>query len=126
MAHQKHIRQGFKDNGHWLIRVAENGTYNLKLRRWPKESGLALNAEAPIRPAIPGTSVNKSKKGKAFTVNQASIKVQDIEQTKEVDPGAEFVEFTLELEKGETSIKTWFVLDNEEEIGAYYVDVEKL
>ena len=124
--HQRHIRTGYIDNGHWLIKVAEAGTYSFKLRRWPAETGLALNAKAPIRPAIPGTSVKESKPSKALTIKKAKIKVQDIEELKEVNPSDEYVEFTLELEKGETQVQTWFTLDTNEELGAYYVIVEKL
>ena len=124
--HQRHIRTGYTDNGHWMLKIAESGTYQFKLRRWPEETHLALNAQAPVRPAIPGTSVNESKKSKALMVQKARIKIQDEELSKTVDPRAEFVEFTLALQAGEAHLKTWFLLDNELEIGAYYVNVEKL
>jgi len=124
--HQRHIRTGYEDNGYWMLRIAESGTYNLKLRRWPSETQLALNAKAPVRPAIPGTSVSESRKSKALIVQKAGVEIQGQELSKTVDPSAEFVEFTLELQKGETNLRTWFLLDNESEIGAYYVSVEKL
>lgn len=123
---QRHIRSGYVDNGYWRVRVAESGTYNLKLRRWPKETGLALNASAPIRPALAGTSVSASKKGKALNIKEARIAVQDIEMSMEVDSAAEYVEFNVELEKGESHLQTWFTLDSEVEIGAYYMEIEKL
>ncbi|MDW7691205.1 arylsulfatase [Flammeovirgaceae bacterium SG7u.111] len=123
---QRHIRAGYVDNGHWLVRVAESGRYNLKLRRWPKESGLGINDEAPVRPAIPGTSVSESKKGKAFKVNEAKIKIQNVETSQMVNSGKGYVEFELDLEQGETNLQTWFKLDDGTEIGAYYVEVEKL
>lgn len=123
---QRHIRSGYIDNGFWRVRVAKAGTYRLQLRRWPEESGLALNAPAPVRPAIEGTSVEESKKGKAFNIQKARIKVQDIELSKPVDGEAEFVEFTVELEKGETHLQTWFTLEDGVELGAYFVEVELL
>ena len=124
--HQRHIRQGYIDNGYWTIKIAESGTYQLKLRRWPEETHLALNAEAPIRPAIPGTSVRESNKSKALIIREARLKIQDIELSQPVDPDAEFVEFTVELEKGEANLQTWFTLNDEVEMGAYFVNVEKL
>ncbi len=124
--HQRHIRQGYEDNGHWMLKIAESGTYQLKLRRWPEETHLALNALAPVRPAIEGTSVSESKKSKALIVKKAGLKIQDQELSKEVDPNAEFVEFTLELKKGIANLETRFLLDSGIEIGAYYVSVEKL
>ncbi|MHA7944780.1 arylsulfatase [Formosa sp. 3Alg 14/1] len=124
--HQRHIREGYMDNGYWLIKVAEAGTYNLKLRRWPKETKLALGAEAAIRPDLPGTSVSASKKGKALSIKNARIKIQDIEDEKAVDDTQEYVEFTVDLKAGDSQLQTWFTLDNNEELGAYYVTAEKL
>ncbi|WP_139955788.1 arylsulfatase [Flavicella sediminum] len=124
--HQRHIRTAYVDNGHWLISVAESGTYTFKLRRWPEEIHLPLNAKAPVRPALPGTSVTESHKSKSLIVKKARLRIQDLELRKEVDPSAEYVAFTLKLNKGETNLKTYFELDNGIEIGAYYVQVEKI
>nr|WP_299073699.1 arylsulfatase [uncultured Allomuricauda sp.] len=124
--HQRHIRQGYKDNGYWMLKVAESGAYTIKLRRWPEETHLALNAKAPVRPAIPGTSVGKSKKSKALHIQQARIEIQDIRLSKIVDPNAEFVEFTVKLKAGNTNLQTWFTLDDSIEIGSYFVNVEKI
>ena len=124
---QRHIRSGYVNNGFWRVKVAEAGTYNLKLRRWPQETGLALNAEAPIRPALEGTSMSASKKGKALNIKKVRLKIQNQELSQViVDPGVEYVEFEVKLEKGETHLQTWFTLDDGVEIGAYYVEVEKL
>ncbi len=123
---QRHIRAGYINNGFWRVRVAEDGTYTLKLRRWPKETGLALGDEAPVRPAIEGTSVTASKKGLALNIKKARLTLQDIDLKKDVDINAEFVEFTVELKKGETHLQTWFTLDDGVEIGAYYVEIEKI
>ncbi|MDO5971769.1 arylsulfatase [Flavivirga aquimarina] len=124
--HQRHIRTGYIDNGYWLISIAESGKYSFKLRRWPEETHLTMNAKAPIRPAIPGTSVTESKKSKSLTIKQAKLAIQDTELIEEVDPSAEFIEFTVDLNKGDTKLQTWFTLDTEETLGAYYVSVEKL
>ncbi|MDO7171610.1 arylsulfatase [Mariniflexile sp. AS56] len=124
--HQRHIRQGYMDNGYWLVKVAESGTYNLKLRRWPIETKLLLNGVAPIRPALEGTTVRESVKSKALTIKNARIKFQEVELSQVVDPSSEYVEFSVELKKGETQLQTWFTLDSKEELGAYYVEIEKL
>lgn len=124
--HQRHIRNGYVNNGYWRVRIAEKGRYSLKLRRWPEESGLSLGAEAPIRPAIPGTSVSESKKGKALSIDKAKIEIQDVSVTKNVNLSQEYVEFTVELAKGDTHLQTWFTLKNSEEIGAYFVTMERL
>jgi hypothetical protein len=123
---QNHIREGQINNGFWRVKVAEAGTYTIKLRRWPVETHLALNAIAPLRPAIPGTSVTESKKSKALTIKKAKIKIQDIELDKDVNPNDEYVAFEVNLEKGETHLDTLFTLDSNEELGAYYATIEKI
>lgn len=124
--HQRHIRTAYIDNGYWLLEVEESGTYSIKLRRWPEETKLALNASAPIRPALEGTSVSASKPGKALSIKKARLTVQDYDETIAVDPKQEYVEFTVTLTKGATSLQTWFSLDTQETLGAYFVSVEKL
>lgn len=124
--HQRHIRTGYIDNGHWALKVAKSGTYKLKLRRWPEETHLALNAKAPVRLARPGTSVSQTKKSKSLTIEKAKISIQNIEKIKDVDPNSEYVEFTVDLKEGNTELQTWFTLDSGKELGAYYVSVEKL
>lgn len=124
--HQRHIRAGYIDNGYWLLQVKESGTYEIKLRRWPDETKLSLNAKAPIRPALEGTSVSASKPGKALDIRKARLKVQDSDTEKEVHPDQEFVEFTVTLDQGEANLQTWFTLGSQETLGAYFVSVEKL
>ena len=109
-----------------MLKIEESGTYTLKLRRWPVEVNLSLNAGLPARPAIPGTSVKESREGKILNITEAGISIQNIELSESVDPNAEFVEFSVELNQGEADLKTWFHLDNGETIGAYYVSIEKL
>lgn len=124
--HQRHIRTGYIDNGYWILSVHKDGNYRIRLRRWPEETHLALNAKAPVRPAIPGTSVSESKKSKALNIQEARLKIQDIELSKVVKPNNEYVEFIVELKKGETNLQTWFTLDTDEELGAYFVEIEKI
>ncbi|MEQ9288627.1 MAG: arylsulfatase [Cyclobacteriaceae bacterium] len=124
--HQRHIRTGYIDNGYWLLKIVESGKYQVKLRRWPVETHLALNAKAPLRPAIPGTSVWESRGSKALNIQTATLKVQHIELSKNADPDSEYVDFIVELKKGETQLQTWFSLDNGKELGAYFVEVQKI
>ena len=124
---QRHIRSGYVNNGFWRVKVAEAGTYNLKLRRWPEETELALNAEAPIRQTLEGTSISPSKEGKGLNIKHVRVKIQDQDQSYKVtDPGAEYIEFNIDLNAGESHLQTWFTLEDGTEIGAYYVKIEKL
>jgi len=123
---QDHIRTGQINNGFWRVKVEEEGTYTIKLRRWPEESHLALGDKASVRPALEGTSVTPSKPGKALNIKKSRIKLQGIEMFKDVDLTSEFVEYTVKLKKGETHLETWFTLDDGVEIGAYYAKIEKI
>jgi len=109
-----------------MLKIAESGKYKLQLRRWPEEVNLPLNAGLPERPAIPGTSVKKSRSGKVLNIAEAGISIQNIELSRKVDPNAEFIEFRVELSSGEADLSTWFHLDSGETIGAYYVSIEKI
>ncbi len=124
---QHHIRIGYSDNGYWLVKVDEDGTYEFKLRRWPVETGLKLHDKAPIRPAIEGTSVKASVAGKSLPIVEARISIQGQEQSVKVAEGDEYAKFTLNLKKGETRLWTYFKMgDGRDDIGAYYVEIEKL
>ncbi len=123
---QNHIRTGYTDNGHWLVTVDEDGTYEFRLRRWPAETGLKLHEVAPVRPAVEGTSVTASAKSKSLPIIGAQISIQGVEESVKVVAGDEYAKFTLKLKKGDTQLKTWFKMKGREDIGAYFVEVEKI
>lgn len=66
---QNQIRQARSGNGPWEIKVAKAGRYRVSLRRYPIESGLALDAVASVPPAEPG--VNPYPLGKSLLVRNA-------------------------------------------------------
>ncbi|WP_421897600.1 arylsulfatase [Marinoscillum sp.] len=123
--HQRHIRMAYKDNGYWLVNVQESGKYSVKLRRWPEETQLALNAKAAVRLPLTGTSVTESVESTALTISQARLQIQDVDVIQAVDPSAGFVEFEIDLKAGESKLQTWFTLDSGETLGAYYVHIER-
>ena len=108
-----------------VAEIVKSGSYSIKLRRWPEETGLALNAPAPVRPAIPGTSVNESRPGKALNIRTAKVQIQDVTLSGPVNPEEPYVEFKVELAEGIAQLQTWFTLDSGETLGAYFVTVEK-
>ena len=52
------------------------------------------------------------------------MKVGEIEQESEVGPDDKGIIFTAELNSGETLLQSWFVDDQGDDIGAYYVYVD--
>ena len=77
--------------------------------------------EAERVPFTPGSQ--------CLTINpvKARLEVFGQQQVAAVEPGAETVTFTLELQQtGVTQLEAWFVDAAGEERGAYYVYVERL
>ncbi|MBU2975651.1 hypothetical protein [Zobellia sp. B3R18] len=54
------------------------------------------------------------------------LKVQGFDKTVPVDQTQEYIQFTVDLEQGEAELQTWFTLDTEDTLGAYFVSLEKL
>jgi len=109
---QSAVRSGSKANGFWAVEIERNGTYQFELRRWPKE----LNT--PINAAIPD--------GKAIIATEARLKIADVDVTKQVSEDALGVTFQVKLKAGKTHLQTWFIDDEGESRGAYYVYVKRL
>lgn len=123
---QHHIRIGKRENGTWMIDIDQDGKYSFKLRRWPKESGLKMWDGTGIRPAIEGTSVVASAEGRSLKITKARMEVQGIESSCEVSGDQEYAEMIVDLKAGKTSLRTWFTVDGKEDMGAFYVEVEKI
>ena len=128
--HQRHIRQGHASNGFWLLDVATAGSYEFAIRRWPLETGLALNASLPAGEPVPGGDVGHvgelKPEGISIEFTNATMKAGSQEQTKKVIPDEQDIRFTFDLEPGEFHLQTW--LEDSEGItrGAYYVYVTRV
>ena len=48
------IREARQSNGFWAIDIAQSGTYEFELRRWPEEIDKPINAIIPEGGPIPG------------------------------------------------------------------------
>ena len=125
---QGHVRRAMNDKdatGFWNVRVFEDGEYEFKLRRWPEEIDVAI--DAPLSPGepVPGARSYRQQKGVAISPVKATLKIADIEQTKPVSPGDKFVSFTVDLKAGITKLHTRFIATDGTEHGAYFVYVEK-
>jgi arylsulfatase A-like enzyme len=124
---QGQIRNGVQKNGYWLIDVAEEGEYDIELRRWPKE------ADGPISGTLPDGT------GKALPINQAMLYVSGHNHmsigekraygfeglTKQVQKKDKGVVFTMHLKKGSTALHTWFRGKDHTMLSAYYVYITR-
>ena len=101
--------------GAWHVLVEEDAEYEFELRRWPKESGLALNA--PIDAENPKS---------ARPIAKARLWIGDFDQTLDTPDGATAATFAVPLNAGKTLIQTWFLDANGEVLcSAFYAQVSK-
>lgn len=128
---QKQVRLNQNPNGFWIIDVKEKGTYSIELHRYPKESGVGFNEIVPLGDDVDGGT--SYPEGVAIDVCQSEI---DIEHQQGMslkkglvdltDEGETFSSFEIELEKGEQKLRTSLMDVDGNEVGAYYVYVQKM
>ena len=117
---QYQIREGVRADGFWAVEVARDGTYEIALRRWPKE----LN-----RPITKVVSIHKyDPEFNPITATDARLKIAKVDVSKPIPPGAVDVKFQVRLKAGKTRLQAWFIngLGVGATFGAYYVYVKWL
>lgn len=121
---QIQIRRGDRKNGVWHLQVAESGSYEFELRRWPRESGLKLTEGCPEVEVTDGTFI----KGTALPIQSGRLQVgMKSYPLKHPTPDATSFQITCQLEQGPIEIQSWFLDQNQQEIcGAYYLYVNRI
>ena len=125
---QGHVRRatnGDRNTGFWNVEVIEDGSYTFRLRRWPEEIDMPINASLPPGAAVPGQKAFRVTPGAAIHPTKAMIAIGDQESTKAIDAGAKEVSFNLKLKAGKTKLTTQFIGDDGTIHGAYFVYVTK-
>jgi hypothetical protein len=120
---QQQVRVGVRRNSYWHLDVAQAGEYEFELRRWPRESGLALTE------ACTATTVTDGEfcAGDAMPIARARILLDGRTLAQPVAAGDQAAVFTMALEAGPVLLHTWFDdARNQPLCGAYYVYVERL
>ncbi len=116
--------QELKHLGHWAVKVLKDGKYEVSLRRWPAESGVAINASLPAGENVPGPSrAFRNVPGSSIGATHAVLRIddQDLDRKPITEDAAE-VSFVAQLEKGSHRLAPVFEIA-EGELGAYYVVV---
>ena len=121
--HQKEIRKGIAvASGELSVNFKESGTYEISLRRWPKETNLALFAE--IDDAIAATPFwDEQKKGASMDFDCAFLRLGDKEYRLNVDPSNEAATITLDIEAGKMTLESGFWLKNGQKTTAFFTDI---
>ncbi|NSW55312.1 MAG: arylsulfatase [Armatimonadetes bacterium] len=114
------VRQGHRCNGYWAIDVARPGRYEFELRRWPRQEDRGMTE------GIPGEIVDWYTGGKALPLREARIQVGDCEASRAIGPRDKAAVFEFRLPAGLTSLQTWLVDENGEDIGAYFVYAQRV
>jgi hypothetical protein len=108
---QKQIGTKIGITGGWSLEVARSGTYEVSLRRWPKESDLAINDKF-------------DDSSKSVNAEKARLRIGAYDQTQTIPSGAKEVSFRVDLEKGMAELQGGFI--GETTTGAFYAYVTHL
>ena len=120
---QRGMRGPVMDSGTWHVNAARAGLYSFTLRRWPEESGLGISDPAPVMQGVDGSW----PAGKALPVSSAWLQVGRGEQTLPVPPDATAQTFEIAVERGPTTVKSWWHDEEGNQLaGAYYLTAERV
>jgi len=112
--------------GFWNVRIVADGEYVIRLRRWPAESGAAIDAALPAGADVPGVKAYRTQPGVAVSAAVARLTIGEQSWEAPVAPGSPAVELRVPLKAGETRMSAVFVAKDGAELGAFYADVELL
>ena len=124
---QSHVRQalnGTPNTGYWNVNVTQAGTYDIRLRRWPTETKLPIDAALAPGSPVPGAKAFRQTPGVAIHPVQVELQIGDQTASQVVQPGDIEATFTLALQPGPTRLSAIFRTDNGQEYGAYFAYVQ--
>ena len=115
---------GGPQGGPWAILVERDGEYEITLRRWPVNTGLALDAPCPEKQL----TVAKLPAGKALPIAQAQLRIAGQSKSVKAAPGSQSAVFRVALKSGtKTRLHGWFQDSAGADLcGAYYAYVRRL
>lgn len=130
---QPQVSRAMRKNSYWCLEVAQEGDYEIELRRWPKET------DSPIAGSCTMIDRNGNIGGTALPIESASIYIGGMELrsisektpygfeglTKEVTPDDRAITFEVHLKPGPIYLHTFFHIKDQGTIGAYYAYVTR-
>lgn len=112
-------------SGSWKINFAESGSYKISLCRFPRESGLEINATFPAQ----------AKERRLDSTMPASVKdnftkaylyVANVDAKLPIKAGAKEVTFNVEVTEGKYDMIAQLIDENGVLFPSYYVYIEKI
>jgi len=97
----------------WVLDVERDGKYEIKLYRWPEEAK---------------KTIFETRDGKKMLmINQAHLKIGNIDTSLDVTADMSFVNFTVHLKAGTTCLQGWFTENSTGRIyGTYSISLERI
>jgi arylsulfatase A-like enzyme len=126
---QSHILSGIKNNGFWPVRISKTGIYHFDVLRWPKELNQPINSGLPEKLSEKMTQLGEPVRmpdGKSILVKKVWLEVGNNKMEKSVDPSDVSAQFEMNLEPGDQEVKAYFIDENDNKQGAYYIYVKKI
>ncbi|WP_281614815.1 arylsulfatase [Flammeovirga sp. SubArs3] len=122
---QKLIRKGGNGNGEWRVNFTQTGKYKISIQRYPKEANLPINTSAAVYHSEFKNYVLPA--GKVFQITKGHLRVGDQVWEENISSeNSKSITFEVNIPEGETTLSATLVEKNKNEVGAYYVYVEKL
>jgi len=111
--------------GRWKIEFVEDGEYSITLRRFPRESGLAINETFAAEEKI--IELDKAMPASVKTdFAEAYLYVANLEKTINIEEGQAEVTFTGKISAGKYDMEAQLIDKDKRVHPAYYVYIEKL
>ncbi len=125
MWHQYGAATASQATGRWKVEFVEDGEYTIALRRFPRESGLAINETFPRQaPQIELDRVFPASVKSDF--EKAYLYVANLEKTINIEEGQAEVTFTGKIPAGKYDMEAQLIDKDNRVHPAYYVYIEKL
>ncbi len=125
---QSHVRKalnGKSNVGHWNVQVIEEGKYEVRVRRWPRETDLAIDAALEPGAPVPGQRAFRAEEGRPIDPVKAILRIGDLSKEIAVKAGDKEAVFEMDLPAGKTKMTATFKTSDGEVFGGYFAYVEK-
>jgi arylsulfatase A-like enzyme len=127
---QSHVRMAQNSKavtGFWNVKVVADGNYEVRIRRWPVETGAAIDQELPPGADVPGQAPYRAKLGKPVPAVRATLTIGDETwKSGKIAPGDHETVFNVSLKAGKTRLSSLFITADGTEFGGYYAYVKRL
>ena len=123
--HQYGAIRAVPAGGRWKVEFVETGPYKISLCRFPRESGLAINAVFEAAPKPPRLASSPPASTKS-DFHKAFLYVGRHRLTYDIEEGKKEVDFMVDIAAGKYDLEAHLIDSNGLVHPAYYLYIEKL